>query len=201
MAAFLFATGNIVFVSAILLMLLIGALQAVGLAGDIDIDVDIETGGDLLGWLGFGRLPLLILLAIFLAMFGMIGLTIQHLALDLVGTLLHPLIAVPAAALTAAPATGAAARLVGRYLPRDQSSAVHPEALVGSFARIVTGAARTGSPARARVEDGYGQAHYVMVEPDNAGQTLQEGETILLVRREDHVFRAISHGDHYLPRL
>lgn len=86
-------------------------------------------------------------------------------------------------------------------LPRDQSSAVPLDALTGSFARIVTGVARSGSPARARVEDAYGQAHYVMVEPDNAGQTLEEGETILLVRREDHVFRAISHGDHYLPRL
>ncbi|MFD2430090.1 OB-fold-containig protein [Sphingobium scionense] len=40
-----------------------------------------------------------------------------------------------------------------------------------------------------------------MVEPDNDGQVLEEGETILLVRREEHLFRAISHGDHYLPRL
>jgi len=41
----------------------------------------------------------------------------------------------------------------------------------------------------------------VMVEPDNAGQVLEEGEAILLVRRENHLFRAISHGDHYLPKI
>ena len=40
-----------------------------------------------------------------------------------------------------------------------------------------------------------------MVEPDSDGARLEEGETILLVRRESHIFRAISHGDHYLPRL
>ncbi|MCB4862883.1 YqiJ family protein [Sphingobium sp. PNB] len=199
MAAFLFATENVVFVSAIVLMLLIGAVQAIGIAGDFDLDIDGDA--DLLGWLGVGRLPLLMLLAIFLALFGMIGLIGQHLLLDLTGAMLPPLIAAPAALIASLPATGLAARRLAPLLPRDQSSAVPLDALTGSFARIVTGVARSGSPARARVEDAYGQAHYVMVEPDNAGQTLEEDETILLVRREDHVFRAISHGDHYLPRL
>lgn len=204
MAAFLFATENIVFVSAIVLMLLIGAVQAIGIAGDFDLDIhgDADLLGWLgLGWLGLGRLPLLMLLAIFLALFGMIGLIGQHLLLDFAGAMLSPLIAAPAAFLASLPLTGFAARSLAPLLPRDQSSAVPLDALTGSFARIVTGVARSGSPARARVEDVYGQAHYVMVEPDNAGQTLEEGETILLVRREDHVFRAISHGDHYLPRL
>ena len=204
MAAFLFATENIVFVSAIMLMLLIGAVQAIGIAGDFDLDIhgDADLLGWLgLGWLGLGRLPLLMLLAIFLALSGMIGLIGQHLLLDFAGAMLSPLIAAPAAFLASLPLTGFAARWLAPLLPRDQSSAVPLDALTGSFARIVTGVARSGSPARARVEDAYGQAHYVMVEPDNAGQTLEEGETILLVRREDHVFRAISHGDHYLPRL
>jgi len=203
-AAFLFATENIVFVSAIVLMLLIGAVQAIGIAGDFDLDIhgDADLPGWLgLGWLGLGRLPLLMLLAIFLALFGMIGLIGQHLLLDFAGAMLSPLIAAPAAFLASLPLTGFAARSLAPLLPRDQSSAVPLDALTGSFARIVTGVARSGSPARARVEDAYGQAHYVMVEPDNAGQTLEEGETILLVRREEHVFRAISHGDHYLPRL
>ena len=204
MAAFLFATENIVFVSAIVLMLLIGAVQAIGIAGDFDLDIhgDADLLGWLgLGWLGLGRLPLLMLLAIFLALFGMIGLIGQHLLLDFAGAMLSPLIAAPAAFLASLPLTGFAARWLAPLLPRDQSSAVPLDALTGSFARIVTGVARSGSPARARVEDVDGQAHYVMVEPDNAGQTLEEGENILLVRREEHVFRAISHGDHYLPRL
>ena len=68
-------------------------------------------------------------------------------------------------------------------------------------ARIVTGRAEQGSPARARVEDRHGQAHYVMVEPNNPAESFAEGEAILIVRREGNIFRAISRGDHRLPYL
>ncbi|WP_244309627.1 OB-fold-containig protein [Sphingobium fuliginis] len=128
MAAFLFATENVVFVSAIVLMLLIGAVQAIGIAGDFDLDIDGDA--DLLGWLGVGRLPLLMLLAIFLALFGMIGLIGQHLLLDLTGAMLPPLIAAPAALIASLPATGLAARRLAPLLPRDQSSAVPLDALM-----------------------------------------------------------------------
>lgn len=199
MTEFLFAANNIAFVSAIILMLLIGAVQALGFAGDVDVDLDGDL--DLLGWLGVGRLPLLALLSLFLAIFGMIGLSGQHLMLDLTGAMLSPWMAVPAAGAAAMPVTGLAARLLGPLMPRDHSTAISLDLLVGSPARIVTGRATTGSPARARVEDHHGQTHYVMVEPDNDGQRLEEGESILLIRRDGPVFRAISHGDHYLPRI
>lgn len=199
MSGFLFAPENIVFVSAFALMLVIGVVQALGLGGDADLDLDGDA--DLLGWLGFGRLPLLALIALFLTAFSVIGLLGQQAAHDLAGAMLSPWIAVPAAAVLALPATGLAARLLAPLLPRDHSTAIPLDHLVGSHATIVTGHASAGSPARARVEDPHGQHHYVMVEPDSDGARLEEGETILLVRRESHIFRAISHGDHYLPRL
>ena len=204
MSEFLFAADNIVFVSAIILMLLIGAVQAFGLSGDVDLDLDGDgdlPGWAFLGWMGLGRLPLLALIALFLALFAMIGLIGQHLALDLGGVMFSPWVAVPGALAAALPATGAAARLIAPLMPRDHTTAVSLDMLVGGHARIVTGTARTGSPARARAEDHHGQVHYVMVEPDNDGQRLEEGEAVLLVRRDGPVFRAISHGDHYLPRI
>lgn len=199
MKAFLFAPENIVFVSALVLMLLIGAVQALGFAGDADLDLDSDA--DLLGWLGLGRLPLLALVTLFLTLFAIIGLLGQQAAHDLWGGMITPWIAVPAAGVAALPATGLAARLMAPLLPQDHTTAIPLDHLVGSHARIVTGRATSGSPARARVEDHHGQAHYVMVEPDNAGQALEEGEAILLVRRDAHIFRAISHGDYYLPHL
>lgn len=199
MEAFLFAPENIVFVSALVLMLLIGAVQALGFAGDAGLDLD--TDADLLGWLGLGRLPLLALVALFLTLFAIIGLLGQQAAHDMFGGMITPWIAVPGAAVAALPATGVAARIVAPFLPQDHTTAISLDHLVGSRATIITGRATGGSPARARVEDHHGQAHYVMVEPDNGNQTLEEGETILLVRREEHLFRAISHGDHYLPRI
>ncbi|HCW61597.1 MULTISPECIES: YqiJ family protein [Sphingobium] len=199
MSGFLFAPENIIFVSAFALMLVIGLVQAMGLGGDADLNLDGDA--DLLGWLGFGHLPLLALIALFLTLFSVIGLIGQQAAHDLIGAMLSPWIAVPVAGALALPATGLAARALAPLLPRDHSTAIPIEHLVGSHAVIVTGRAYAGSPARARVQDHHGQHHYVMVEPDNDGQQLEEGETILLVRREGQLFRAISYGDHYLPRL
>ncbi|WP_370309969.1 OB-fold-containig protein [Sphingobium abikonense] len=199
MAGFLFAPNNIIFVSAFALMLVIGLVQALGLGGDADLDLDADA--DLLGWLGFGRLPLLAFIALFLTLFSVIGLLGQQAAHDIVGAMLSPWIAVPVAGVLALPATGLAARALAPLLPRDHSTAIPIDHLVGSHAVIVTGCACAGSPARARVQDHHGQHHYVMVEPDNDGQRLEEGETILLVRRDGQIFRAISHGDRYLPRL
>ena len=54
MSGFLFAPENIIFVSAFALMLVIGLVQAMGLGGDADLNLDGDA--DLLGWLGFGHL-------------------------------------------------------------------------------------------------------------------------------------------------
>lgn len=206
MFGFLAASENLVFVSALLLMLLIGALQAAGIGFDAELadppDANVAEGDvNLLSWLGVGRLPLLVLLVAFLAIFGALGLTGQQLSHDLLGTLVSPWLAVPAAFVASVPLTGLAARGLARVLPRDHTTAVELDWLVGSQAMIVTGRATAGSPARARVEDHHGQQHYVMVEPDISGQLFEEGETVLLVRREAAVFRAISRGDFHLPRL
>lgn len=203
MLGFLTAPENIVFVSALLLMALIGLVQAVGFGFDADPAdaADGEADFELLAWLGFGRLPLLALLVVFLALFGILGLVGQQLSHDLIGMLVTPWLAVPAAVIAALPLTGLAARGLARILPRDHTTAIDLDWLAGRPARIVTGRAATGSPARARVEDAHGQAHFVMVEPDTPGQVFEEGETVLLVRREAQLFRAISRGDFRLPRL
>lgn len=207
MLAFLGAAENIAFVSAILLMLLIGAVQALGLVhfGDADLDMHADAHGDghldMLSWLGIGRLPLLMVIVIYLASFGIVGLIGQQLSHDLLGFLQPAWIAGPAAAVAALPLTGGAANGLARILPRDHTTAIDVEALVGRGAEIVTGTARQGSPARARAEDRHGQVHYLMVEPNEPGQAFEEGERVLLVRREGDCFIAISRGDHRLPRL
>ncbi|GAA4780475.1 YqiJ family protein [Stakelama sediminis] len=207
MLAFLGASENIVFVTAIVLMLLIGVMQLIGLGGhfglDADHDIDFDADGDLnlLGWLGLGRLPLLMLLVVFLTIFGLTGLIGQQVLDNLTGHLLNGWIAVPAALLFALPLTGLGARVLAPILPHDETTAVSLDTLVGRFGKITTGRAMQGSPARTRVEDRYGQAHYVMVEPDTVGQIFEEGDAVILVRREDGLFRAISRGDNRLPRI
>lgn len=199
--SFLGASENVVFVTAILLMLLIGLVQLIGL-GDLTGDhADVHADGDLLSWLGVGQLPLLMLLVVFLTIFGVAGLILQQAVTDGFGAPLDAWIAVPVVAVASLPLTGVAARGLARILPRDHTTAVPLEVLIGTTAQVITGRATLGSPARARAEDHHGQAHYVMVEPDRSGQVFEEGEQVLLVRREGELFRAISRGDFHLPRL
>lgn len=205
MFAFLLAEGNFAFVVAVLLMLLIGLVQVIGFGHEVDSDLHVHVDGDFhfdfLSWLGVGRLPLLMLIVIFLAIFGIGGLALQQLLRGWTGGPLATAAAVPIVGVASLPLTGLAARVLAPILPRDFTTAVPLDVLVGTTAQIVTGRATQGSPARARAQDQHGQVHYLMVEPDVAGQAFEEGEHVLLVRREGECFRAISRGDFYLPRL
>lgn len=184
--------ANLPFSVALLVMLMIGVVEAVGLgasAAHIDLHTDAD-GGDLLGWLGVGRVPLLILLVVFLALFGLIGLAIQQIAGPL------PLwIATPAAAAAALPMTGLGARGIARIFPGDETTAVSLDSLVGRRGVITIGTARRGSAAQARVKDIHGQVHHVMVEPYDDDQVIGEGETVRLDRRDGNIFIALARAD------
>lgn len=201
------APENIIFSAALLLMLLIGAVQAIGLAGDIDADMHGDTDGDigfadtLLAWAGIGRVPFLMWLVIFLALFGALGLGLQQLMTALTGGPGTNLLMVPLTAVAALPVAGGAARLVARILPGLETTAIERDELVGLFAEISIGTARVGNPARARVTDPHGQPHQIMVEPDSTDQVFQTGESVLLVKREGDIFKGFTRGDFYLPRL
>jgi hypothetical protein len=201
------APENIAFSAALLLMLLIGAVQAIGLAGDIDADMHGDSDGDigfadsLLAWAGIGRVPFLMWLVIFLALFGALGLGLQQLMTALTGGPGTNLLMVPLTAVATLPVAGGAARLVARILPGLETTAIERDELVGRFAEISIGTARVGHPARARVTDSHGQPHQIMVEPDSDDQIFQTGESVLLVKREGDIFKAFTRGDFYLPRL
>ena len=194
------APENLPFAVALVLMLMIGAVEAVGLGvGAVHLDghgdIAADGGADLLGWLGLGRIPLLMLLVVLLALFGLIGVTGQALAASMLGGPVSPWIAAPAAFVAALPVTGFAARGLARILPGDETTAVGRESLIGKRATIVVGTAACGSPARASVRDVHGQTHYVMVEPSDERQTVPEGGTVLLVARDDDIFIGLAEGE------
>jgi hypothetical protein len=183
------APANLPFSVALLVMLLIGAVEAIGLgasAAHLDLHADAD-GGDLLGWLGIGQVPLLMLLVVFLALFGLIGLAIQQFAGPI--TLW---IAAPAATAAALPLTGLGARGLARIMPGDETTAVSLDDLVGRRGTITIGTARRGSPAQARVSDVHGQVHYVMVEPYDDDHSIGQGETVRLDRRDGNLFIAVG---------
>lgn len=202
---FLIAPENLPFAAALMLMLMIGTVEALGLgagAAHLDLDADAHAGGgDLLGWLGVGAVPLLMLIVVLLALFGIIGLGIQQAAQALAGAPLSPWIAGPVAFAASLPLLGIAGRGLARILPGDETTAVGLESLIGKRATIMVGAARRGSPAQARVRDAHGGVHYVMVEPNDDGGTVAAGENVLLVRRENGIFIGLAEGDSLVPTL
>ncbi len=193
---------NLPFAIAFAILLLIAAAQLLGLGELVgDSDGDVDHAGPMEGvasLLGFGRVPFLIWLALVLLMFSGVGVTGQFLLDMMTGTMLPPL---PAAALAAVPSlflAGIGARLLAPIIPKDETTAVHVETLLGKRGRIDIGTARRGHPARAVVNDRFGHPHNVMVEPHDDGAEFLAGDEVLLVRLEDDLFYAISTSDRRL---
>ncbi len=202
MLDFFLAPENLPFSVALLVMLLIGLVEAIGLgAGAAHLDVHADGDTDLLGWLGLGEVPLLILIVVFLALFGMIGITIQQVAAALAGVPMAPWNAAALAFVASLPLLGVSARALARILPRDETTAVGLDNLLGKRATVTVGVARRGSPAQARVRDVHGQVHHVMMEPNGDQDAVAQGETVLLVRREGNLFIGLIDGDALIPRL
>jgi hypothetical protein len=145
----------------------------------------------LLGWLHIGRVPILMLLVLFLLSFGLLGLVVQSLALNTLQAMLPAFIACVPAFVGGILFVRGAGGILYRVMPRDETDAVSEQTFVGRVARITLGTARHGFPAQARLRDQHGQTHYVMVEPDDPMQTFTAGADVLLVRRASAVFFVI----------
>jgi hypothetical protein len=144
------------------------------------------------GWLGVGRVPVLILLTALLGSFGVIGLLLQSLWHGIFGAYLPVLLPVLVAApLSLFPARWIG-RLVGRLFPKEESEAVSTDSFIGRVAVVLRGEATAGRPAEAKLKDQHGATHYLLVEPDDGDARLLAGSEVLIVSRAGAVFKAIA---------
>ena len=202
------APQNLLFSVAILVMLGLTAVEAVSVmlgAGvshaldnlfhlHVDHDVHVDHaphGGGLLGWLHVGKVPLLILLIIFLTAFGVTGLLIQAITRSIAGIYWPGVVAAVPAFVLAMPVVRGVGGLFARLVPKDETTAVSEDSLVGRVAVITVGVASSNAPAEGRLRDEHGQTHYVMVEPDIAGERFPTGTEVLLVKRAGAKFFGI----------
>lgn len=198
----IFETYNMPFAAALAVMLVLTLLQVIGV-GDFDADADFDIdpdigdptaagiGGAITSLLGLGRVPLFVWLIVFLLSFATIGMSIQALAADLTGSPLYVWLAAMLAGGASIPVTAMFARPLGALMPKDETTAVGLDSLVGKRGTVTTGRAAKGSPARTKVYDSHGQAHHVMVEPHEDASEMLEGDEVLLVRREGQTFFAV----------
>ncbi len=212
MIHFLLAGENMPFTVSLVLMLAIGTLEVLfslfgpGLsdlieAGLPDANSDIQVDGSgfeevtplsrILSWLRIGEVPLLMLLVVFLTAFGVIGLGIQFVAMSVFKTLLPGSLTAIGALAAAIPCVRTGGGLLKAVLPKDETQAVSEDSFVGKIAVITSGQAAHGKPAEARLQDQYKQSHYIFVEPDDEDEVFPSGTTVLIVKKENSLFRAI----------
>lgn len=156
----------------------------------VDADADGNIDGPL-GWLHVGKVPLLVLLILFLIGFSFCGYVVQVLARVVTGGFVPAWMAVVPAFLMGLTTVRGLGALVAHIVPKDETSAVSEQSLIGRAGVVTTGLARRGMAAQTRVRDALGRAHYVMVEPDVNGEEFPEGTAVLLVSKSGAVFRGI----------
>lgn len=183
------------FAIAFVVMIGIGLIEAIGLGlGQLDLDGDVgaDADGGVLDWLGLGgELPILIWLTSLLGCFTIAGVAIQQGATALAGAPLHWGLASGGAFVAGALLNTLAANGLARVMPGFETTVISTDDLLRCRGMILEGAARRGSPARAKVVDRHGQAHFVMVEPHDEADVIPSGETALLVRRDGKLFFAL----------
>ena len=214
MLDFITAGSNLPFTLAMAMMLVLATLELLGflfglsiagfLDGWFDFDIGEADSSELvtvslvdkfMGWLHFGKVPVLILLAVFLVSFGILGYLLQGTLWAVSGLLLPWWIAVPVVLPLTLPCVRVFGGTLARILPKDETQSVSQAGLVGRMATVVLGTARPGSPAQAKVRDQHGQTHYVMVEPDQPDDAFHAGETVLLVAQAGAIFRVIRNDN------
>ena len=148
--------------------------------------------GQFLTWLRMGRVPVVFSLIVLLVAFGLIGLTIQGLSLSIFGSALPAIVAVLPALLLSIPVLSLGNRFLAHVLPRDETSAISRNRLIGKIATITLGEARHDFPAQAKVTDRFGLTHYIMLAPDNEDESYRQGDRLLLVRLCDNTYYGIQ---------
>ena len=184
---------------ATLVMIGIGVLEGIGIFMAVSPSEMIEHHFHLdhpdmdgpLGWLHVGKVPMLVLLILFLVGFAVSGYLIQIFCHSLFGGYLPSLLAAVPAGLIGLSNVHMMGGLLARILPKDETAAVSEQTLIGRAGVVVTGTARQGMAAEVKVKDQHGNAHYLMLEPDVEGEEFEQGSLVLIVKKHGAIYRGI----------
>jgi hypothetical protein len=178
-----------------LLGLIIGASLSHAINASLDSNhngvPDFAEGsafGGVFNWLGFGKIPATMVFALFLGYFAIAGLSINWFTNQMVGFTWPPLLSAPFAVILAMLPLRVASSVISRVMPKDFSSAVSVDELVGQRAVITTGTATAEHNAEARVVDRFNETHYVRVKPIDPTDSIPSGTQVYLDKREAGYF-------------
>lgn len=213
------ASENMVFSVSLAVMILIAVLEGIAtvlgagassgldsMIHDLDLNIDHDipihdfdsSMSHFLGWLRIGQIPVLMLLIIALTSFGLLGLITQAVMKKTTGFYMQGWIAAIPVSVATLFMTRFCGGILHSIMPKDETTAISAESLVGRIAVITLGTARRGYPAEARTHDEHGQTHYFQVEPDCDDDTFSTGDEVLLISMKGHIYMAILNSNPYL---
>ncbi len=173
------------------------ALDAIAI-GDIDLDVGMDADVEipspffkLLGWLNIGKVPILVLLVIFLTAFGLSGYVIQFMTLSTTTLMWPAVLASIPAFIFAVAVMKISGKGLAAIIPKDETEVISSEEYIGKVGTITTGTATSELPAEAKLEFKK-QVFYVMVTPHIEGETFTEGTKVLLIDKSGTNYRVID---------
>lgn len=190
------------FVVAGLVMVGLVAIEAMSLVAGFSLSAFIDKGlhlapddtpgavGGLLGWVNAGRVPMLVLLIVWLCAFAAAGFVVQTVALSIWEALPTPAAGFTAF-LVANPATRVATRAISRLVPRDETYIVSHDELIGRVGEVTLGPLDGGPAGRLKVRDPHGNLHFPMARAVDGGAPIPVGAQVLLVDRRGDTFLVV----------
>lgn len=144
-------TGALAVIAAILLIEVFSQFFGTSILTDTDVDVDVDVDFDhhidtdihagatldsMFDFIGFGRIPFMAWVALFAGVFGIAGLVVNQTSFQIIGAALPWTLSVPAAIIITLPLVGRFARGIAKILPKDETSVITVEQLVGLDATV-----------------------------------------------------------------
>jgi Protein of unknown function (DUF1449). len=157
---------------------------------DLQFDADAEGFGfgKAMYFVGFGKVPFLMVLMSFLASFGVSGYILQSVSYKLSSAVLPLAFAVPAAIVLGLLITGRITAVLARIMPKEHTTAISDNDLIGREAIVTYGTATSSLPATAEVIDQHGRTQHIQLKASAEGESFEEGQKALIVRSEDGFF-------------
>ena len=133
-------------------------------------------------WLGFGKMPALIWLAAILMAFGLSGMVLQVLSINLFGGAAPWWIPALPAGVFAIWFARSFGGLFARLLPKVETEALSERHLGRRMGIVTQVTAQRGRPAEVKVTDRYGNIHYLRAEPLRDQAAIPTGTEVMVLR-------------------
>jgi hypothetical protein len=204
MIEFASASANLPFTVCILLLLGLSFLELVSISfglglssfldqllPDIDLDLDLDIDADIdhpglhifLQWIPVGRVPSLVIVILFLLIFGLIGYGLQLLSMKSLGVMSNPWAVSGVGFVISFPILSVTSRALSRIIPGEESSAVSDATFEGKTAIVTIGEAIWGKSTKAKLLDEHGKTHYLMVSPNQEDSSLKQGDEVVIIEK------------------